>query len=54
MLIPPGRREDVGTIRVDIRHVGAWWPARFEAAEGDEAPDAGGEARPAGGEARPA
>ena len=54
VLIPPGRREDVGTIRVDIRHVGAWWPARFEAAEGDEAPDAGGEARPAGGEARPA
>lgn len=44
LLIPPGRREDVGTIRVDIRHIGAWWPARFEAAgerEGGEAPEAG-------------
>jgi hypothetical protein len=48
VLIPPGRREDVGTVRVDIRHVGAWWPARFEAtspgdatAEGGAAPDAG-------------
>jgi hypothetical protein len=30
VLIPPGRREDIGTVRVDIRHVGAWWPARFE------------------------
>jgi hypothetical protein len=49
VLIPPGRREDVGTIRVDIRHIAAWWPARFEAAgageagEGAGAPEAGGE-----------
>src|SRR3954451_18193859 len=47
VLIPPGRREDVGTVRVDIRHVAAWWPARFEAApegeatEGEPAPGAG-------------
>jgi hypothetical protein len=37
VLIPPGRREDIGTVRVDIRHVGAWWPARFESASEDEA-----------------
>jgi hypothetical protein len=49
VLIPPGRREDVGTIRVDMRHVAAWWPARFETAppEGEEAGEAAGE----GGEA---
>jgi len=48
VLIPPGRREEIGTVRIDIRHVGAWWPARFEAAsegdataEGGPAPDAG-------------
>ena len=58
VLIPPGRREDIGTVRVDIRHVGAWWPARFEAApeggtaaEGGAAPE--GEAG-AEGEAGPA
>lgn len=39
VLIPPGRREDVGTIRVDIRHVAAWWPARFETAEGEAGAD---------------
>jgi hypothetical protein len=38
VLIPPGRREDIGTVRVDIRHVAAWWPARFEATESEEAP----------------
>jgi hypothetical protein len=37
VLIPPGRREEIGTIRIDIAHVAAWWPARFEATE----PDAG-------------
>jgi hypothetical protein len=40
VLIPPGRREDVGTVRVDIAHIAAWWPARFETGqegEGDEA-----------------
>jgi hypothetical protein len=42
ILIPPARREDVGTIRVDIRHVGAWWPARFETAQGDEGSEASG------------
>ena len=42
ILIPPARREDVGTIRVDIRHVGAWWPARFETAQGDEGAEASG------------
>jgi hypothetical protein len=45
VLIPPGRREDVGTVRVDMRHIGAWWPAQFEttneAAEGGEAPPEG-------------
>jgi hypothetical protein len=50
VLIPPGRREDVGTVRVDIRHIGAWWPAKFETtgpdAEGGEG--AGGEPPPAG------
>jgi hypothetical protein len=50
VLIPPGRREDVGTIRVDIRHVAAWWPARFEATgagDGAEAPaDAGAPTEP--------
>jgi hypothetical protein len=45
VLIPPGRREDVGTVRVDLRHVGAWWPARFEAAREGEA-TAAGEAGP--------
>jgi len=42
VLIPPGRREDIGTVRVDMRHIGAWWPAQFEtkneADEGGEAP----------------
>ena len=33
VLIPPGRREEIGTIRIDIAHVAAWWPARFEATE---------------------
>jgi hypothetical protein len=37
VLIPPGRREEIGTVRIDIRHVGAWWPARFESAPSDEA-----------------
>jgi hypothetical protein len=37
VLIPPGRREEIGTVRVDIRHVGAWWPARFESAQEGEA-----------------
>ena len=43
VLIPPGRREDVGTIRIDIAHIAAWWPARFETGEeaaGDAAPEA--------------
>jgi hypothetical protein len=43
VLIPPGRREDVGTIRIDIAHIAAWWPARFEtgeAAEGEAAEEA--------------
>jgi hypothetical protein len=41
VLIPPGRREEIGTVRVDIRHVGAWWPARFESApEGEETAEA--------------
>jgi hypothetical protein len=49
VLIPPGRREDVGTVRVDMRHVAAWWPAKFETkdeegANGEEA----GEAPPEG------
>jgi hypothetical protein len=34
VLIPPGRREDVGTVRVDLRHVSAWWPAQFETTDG--------------------
>ena len=33
ILIPPGRREEVGTVRVDIERIGAWWPAQFETAE---------------------
>ena len=46
VLIPPGRREDVGTIRIDIAHIAAWWPARFET--GDEVEgDAAEEAPPA-------
>ena len=36
VLIPPGRREDVGTIRIDIAHIAAWWPARFDTGEGGE------------------
>jgi hypothetical protein len=36
LLIPPGRREDVGTIRIDIAHIAAWWPAQFEAREPGE------------------
>jgi hypothetical protein len=43
VLIPPGRREDVGTIRIDIAHIAAWWPARFETgeeADGDAAEEA--------------
>src|SRR3954465_7190932 len=48
VLIPPGRREDVGTVRVDIRHLAAGGPARLEAAqEGDAAPE--GEAGPEAG-----
>jgi hypothetical protein len=47
VLIPPGRREDVGTVRVDLRHVSAWWPAQFETAEagadGGEGAEAAGE-----------
>jgi hypothetical protein len=48
VLIPPGRREDVGTVRVDLRHVSAWWPAQFETTEagadgGEGAPAAEGE-----------
>ena len=46
MLIPPGRREDVGTIRIDIAHIAAWWPARFETGE-DADGDAAEEAPPA-------
>ena len=38
ILMPPGRREDIGTVRVAIDRIGAWWPARFETA-----PDGGGE-----------
>jgi hypothetical protein len=53
VLIPPGRREDVGTVRVDMRHIAAWWPAKFEAtgepgAEGGVGAEGGG-----GGEAPP-
>ena len=33
VLIPPGRREEVGTIRIDIAHIAAWWPAKFETGE---------------------
>jgi len=35
VLIPPGRREDVGTVRVDIDRIGAWWPARYQTTEED-------------------
>jgi hypothetical protein len=49
VLIPPGRREDVGTVRVDLRHVAAWWPAQFETTDGSE--ETAGE--PGAGEAPP-
>jgi hypothetical protein len=38
VLIPPGRREDVGTVRVDMRHISAWWPAKFETTADGDAP----------------
>jgi hypothetical protein len=40
ILIPPGRREEIGTVRVDIDRIGAWWPARFETAP-EEGPEEG-------------
>ena len=46
VLIPPGRREDVGTIRIDIAHIAAWWPAKFETGEDADA-SAAEEAPPA-------
>jgi hypothetical protein len=55
VLIPPGRREDIGTVRVDVRRVGAWWPAKFEAQDGEGAQGAeageGAEGRGPAGEA---
>jgi hypothetical protein len=52
VLIPPGRREEIGTIRVDIAHIAAWWPARFEATEPDAEAhaEAEAEAEEGGGE----
>jgi len=47
ILIPPGRREDVGTVRVDIDHIGAWWPAQFETRDEDGEDGGGGEAEAA-------
>jgi hypothetical protein len=44
ILIPPGRREDIGTVRVDIDRIGAWWPARFETAPQEGGDEGGGEA----------
>jgi hypothetical protein len=44
VLIPPGRREEIGTIRIDIAHIAAWWPARFEATEPDAEAQAEAEA----------
>jgi len=48
VLIPPGRREDVGTVRVDMRHISAWWPAKFETTEDGDAPPEGAEPPPEG------
>jgi hypothetical protein len=41
ILIPPGRREEIGTVRVDIDRIGAWWPARFETAPEEGAAEGG-------------
>jgi hypothetical protein len=46
VLIPPGRREDVGTVRVDMRHISAWWPAKFETTTDGDAPAEGAEPPP--------
>ncbi len=43
IMMPPGRREDIGTVRVDIDRIGAWWPARFETSP-EEGGEEGGEA----------
>jgi hypothetical protein len=43
VLIPPGGREEVGTIRIDIAHIAAWWPARFETTGPGDAGESGGE-----------
>jgi hypothetical protein len=36
ILIPPGRRDEIGTVRVAVDRIGAWWPAEIVASE-DEA-----------------
>jgi hypothetical protein len=41
IMMPPGRREDIGTVRVDIDRIGAWWPARFETAPEEGAAEEG-------------
>jgi hypothetical protein len=41
ILNPPGRREEIGTVRVDIDRIGAWWPARFETAPEEGAAEGG-------------
>lgn len=43
ILMPPGRREDIGTVRVDIDSIGAWWPARFERTPEEGGAESGGE-----------
>jgi hypothetical protein len=43
IMMPPGRREDIGTVRIDVRRVGAWWPARFETAPEESAAEPGAE-----------
>jgi len=43
IMMPPGRREDIGTVRVDTRRIGAWWPARFETAPEEGAAEESGE-----------
>jgi hypothetical protein len=44
IMMPPGRREDIGTVRVAIDRIGAWWPARFESAPEDGGEDGAEEA----------
>lgn len=43
IMMPPGRREDIGTVRVDIRSIGAWWPARFETGPQEGAEEGSGD-----------